>query len=434
MPTTRSSRKGERTGVLDISNHANHGGGKIAPDRSMPPRHGCPFLDLPRELRDHIYGFALVVGVIRVEPVFQEKSSERSCNQNVEEGDSIYDFFIHEYATSRQVAKALLQTCRQVFEESERILYSENTFFFCNDARDPYSILKVNAFFASLPPKAMGWIKSVKIEMGVKNSARNPSWKLYLRPQYQADMVRFRKTFAKCLPALEHVSIVIVGWPDDLCAFAGAGRPIEMSRQDCPNVISPLLLLPKFKRFSMEIRAPDFSVIPCSLVASAALIRSHVLRNGHRLGTANVVVHKRHYAQYVYPLGRPDAAVIRRLPGKRVSVVRCDDDETGKSFLKAAQRLSPLWVNKDHWKDLLGYQLDPRQQLYRGFTTASNIWDQPLPDPQMDVLDYAQSDDGDNDSLNELDLSDQNVEPVALPDKVITLMEETLDGNIGGWN
>ncbi|KAK8207062.1 hypothetical protein IWZ01DRAFT_552396 [Phyllosticta capitalensis] len=415
MPTTGSSRKSKRSGALGISNHAKHRCRKDAPDPSIPPRHGCPFLDLPRELRDRIYEYALVVGVIRVDPVFQEKCWELSRNQNILEEDGIYDFFIHEHATSRHVTMGLLQTCRQVFEESACILYSKNTFFFGSDGRDPYSILKVNAFFASLPPKAMGWIKSVKVEMGVKNSAWNPSWKLYLRPQYQADMVRFRKTFAKCLPALEHVSIVIVGWPDDLCAFAGAGRPIEMSRQDCPNVISLLLLLPKFKRFSMEIRALDFSVIPCSLVAFTASIRSHALQNGDRLGTDNIVMQRRHYAEYVPPPGEPENGFIRRFSGKHVCIARCDDDETGRSFLKTAERPSPLWVNTNYLKDLLGPQFDHRQ-LYRGHISARFP-----PILEVDTPDYAQSDDGDSDSLNESDLSDENVGPVALPDKVLSI-------------
>ncbi|KAK8223201.1 hypothetical protein HDK90DRAFT_515539 [Phyllosticta capitalensis] len=454
MPTTRFLRERKSSGALDISNHAKHVCRKDdAPDPSIPPRHGCPFLDLPQELRDHIYGFALVVGVIRVDPVFEEKCSELSCNENVQEEDGIYDFSIHEHATSRHVAMGLLQTCRQVFEESECILYSKNTFFFCNDCRDPYSILKVNAFFASLPPRAMSWVKSVKIQTSVKVSIYNPTRRPHLMERMRGDMAQFRRTFAECLPALEHASVIVADWPGNLRLLRCIKESLIVS--GCPNVIGILLLLPKFKRFSMEIQAhhiancrsfahPDPRVwateIACSLVASAALIRSHVLRNGDRLGTANVVMHKRHYAQYVYPIGRPDTAVIRRLPGKCVCVARCDDDETGKSFLKAAERPSPLWANKNHWKDLLGPQLDHRQQLHRGFTTASNVWDKPPPDPQMDVPDYAESDDGDNDSLNELDLSGCDVQPVALHDEVIPLdaviplMEETLDGKIGVWN
>ncbi|KAK8233051.1 hypothetical protein HDK77DRAFT_485438 [Phyllosticta capitalensis] len=443
MPTMSPNRRRKRSGALDVFNHAKHGCRKKASDPSIPPRHGCPFLGLPRELRDRIYEYALVVGVVRVDPVIQPKCFKPfqrygGC-QNAEEDDGTYDFCIHEYATSRHVAMGLLQTCRQVFEESACVLYSKNTFFFSSDDHDPYSVLKVNVFFASLPRKAMSWIKSVKIEMAAKNLSWNSHWKLRQQNRWRANMVQFRRTFAECLPALEHVSIVVGGWTSDLCIFASTERHFQISEDDYPNFMSILPLLPKFKRLSIEILALRVlsylraTEVPCSLVGLIALIRSHVLQNGDRLGTENVMVHNRHYAQYVYPPGQPENTVFRRLMDQRVCVAQCDDDATGKSFLKSAQRLSPLWVNKDHWKDLLGPQFDPRQ-LHRGHKLAKLESYMHLEDPGMDAPDYAQSDDGDNDSLNELDLSDQNVEPVALPDKVITLMEETLDGNIGGWN
>ncbi|KAK7518059.1 uncharacterized protein IWZ02DRAFT_308764 [Phyllosticta citriasiana] len=115
-----------------------------------------------------------------------------------------------------------------------------------------------------------------------------------------------------------------------------------------------LLSLGQFSRLSVEIHAQRpgglfaaerISFHPGRLVAFATLLRSRLLRGGEALGTVNISVHERHDAKVYHPVGDFQESVCRREKW-RVFVVRCDDNDSGKSLLAPAKRL-PRMLNQN---------------------------------------------------------------------------------------
>ncbi|KAK8159406.1 hypothetical protein IWX90DRAFT_480033 [Phyllosticta citrichinensis] len=412
------------------SGRKRKGGGR-QPTRSAPAKRFFPFLKLPRELRDQIYEYALVVEALRIHPVshFDEEEEldfygpeDRALapRRPIHERNTYLidhpDFRLensYEYVDLDPPAVSIFQTCRQVYYESACIFYSRNIFFFDDKHRYAFgsgctrSLRSAVAFFGDRPSCAMRWIKSIKIKLGTTAQQHEDS--LFGSGDFDQwaaeDFDSFSWIVKENLPALEHVSVLYNGWPPDVRL-----EGIEREHLEKRNVTESgmLLLLPKVKRFSMEILADTRhlrSEDPGRLVAFAALIRSHILKGGEDLGTSRVAVHKRHWIQPVHPVDDPASIVFNRT-SRRLFVARCDDDESGKSFVKPVEHPSSFRISNSHWDKVMGVGLQFRPEH---FDPDHPLW---IKIGKADEYpDYAESDDGENDSLKDVDLSDYNLEP-----------------------
>ncbi|KAK7539350.1 uncharacterized protein J3D65DRAFT_277021 [Phyllosticta citribraziliensis] len=405
-------------------------GGGSRPRRSAPAKRYFPLLKLPRELQDQIYEHALVVEVLRIHPVshfdeeeelsFYDKKDRELAPRRPIHKRSTYlidhpDFRLensYEYVDLDPPAVSIFQTCRQVYRESACIFYSKNVFFFDDKHRDEFgsgctrSLRSAVAFFRDRPTCAMNWIKSIKIKLRI--AAREEGTDLfggYFDQWSEEDLDEFSFLVQKTLPALEHFSVMVKGWPPDV--RMGRVRQEHPKDRDVTEY-GMLLLLPKVKRFSMEILAGighGHSEDPGRLVAFAAFIRSHLLKGGEDLGTSRITVHKRHWMKPVRPVDDPQSIVYNRT-SDRLFVARCDDDESGKSFLKPVEHPSSFRTSKNHWDQVMGVGLQFRPEhfdLEYSLRTKVGKADE--------YPDYAESDDGETDSLKDVDLSGYNLEP-----------------------
>ncbi|KAL1386602.1 hypothetical protein HDK64DRAFT_310431 [Phyllosticta capitalensis] len=358
---------------------------------STPSKPVCRLLGLPRELRDRIYEHALVVGTIEL------YCPNPPCGE------------LHVRATVKP-AVSLLGTCTQIFEEAGALFYSRNVFFFREETNRA-----TKSFFGCRSARVMGWIKSIKFEINDFPNYRD----LVFEPcmaiaQHQ-------------LPALEHLSLLFSGWPLDDIQFLRrvtrhqAEPGTEPGTYRCP--FDAWFRLPrKYKRFSMEIMArPELnywlhylmSTDPASLIACAELFRSLLLRGGDKLGRSNITLHARHtVARFIEDVGdnrfdgpQDPAAVVYMRSDLRYFIVRCDDDENGRSLLKPLQRLSPLWVDNAQAAEFLGCTPDNVQE-----GSPFNFLDTSYDSAPRLEKDYDESDGGDNDSLKELDVDDISLE------------------------
>ncbi|KAK8207059.1 hypothetical protein IWZ01DRAFT_574888 [Phyllosticta capitalensis] len=374
---------------------------------STPSKPVCRLLGLPRELRDRIYEHALVVGTIEL------YCPNPPCGE------------LQVRATVKP-AVGLLETCTQIFEEAGPLFYSRNVFFFREETNRA-----TKSFFGCRSARVMGWIKSIKFEINDFPNYRD----LVFEPcmaiaQHQ-------------LPALEHLSLLFSCWPlDDIqhtrhaLIIQGIGQP-EPGTDRCP-FDAWFRFSRKYKRFSMEIMArpePSYWLYylmptdPASLIACAELFRSLLLRGGDKLGSSNITLHARHtVTRFIEDVGdarfdgpQDPAAVVYMRSDQRYFIVRCDDDESGKSHLKPLQRLSPLWVDNAQAAEFLGCTPDNVQEC-SPFNFPDTSYDS---EPRLEQ-DYDESDGGDNDSLKEIEVDDISLEPESLmePESLKPILEE----------
>ncbi|KAK8233053.1 hypothetical protein HDK77DRAFT_485440 [Phyllosticta capitalensis] len=291
------------------------------------------------------------------------------------------------------------------------------------------------SFFRDRPARVMSWIKSIKVIVGNVADSLFDIFDDRDDEELRADTLLFTYLLKFRLTALKHLSLIFYGWPPDF-------RKGEYQEEDLRGEVaktSPagiLLLLPKYRRLSVEVRSypstsvrtladpkcpflgtrrnPEIPLMgtpmdPALPLAFAALVRSYLLRGGERLEAANIVVHSRHWLNYAFPENAsPDEAVYIR-QNRSLFVVRCDDDEFGRSFLEPVHHPPRLWTRKIPWPELEG----PGPYPF-GLCWGSSYGT--LYFPAMLRTDYARDDGGDNDSLHELDLSGQNLETVAPAD------------------
>ncbi|KAK7561185.1 hypothetical protein BKA81DRAFT_376075 [Phyllosticta paracitricarpa] len=160
------------------------------------------------------------------------------------------------------------------------------------------------------------------------------------------------------------------------------------------------------KRFSMEIKAEFNRRCPSDpecLVAFAALVRSHALKGGDTLGMSDITVHKRHRILSFRSTDAQGEHCPEKTP-KRQYIVRCDNDESGRSLLTPAKHPSPLRISESHCERVCGPGIG---LVY--YVPSHSGWIHP--GGEQELPDYAQSDDGETDSLEDVDLSDQDLEP-----------------------
>ncbi|KAK8223174.1 hypothetical protein HDK90DRAFT_113898 [Phyllosticta capitalensis] len=414
---------------------------------SVPVKDYFPLVRLPRELRDMIYEKMLVIGVVRIQAVAHSRSPDiyrRNSLPNPRApiarratfySTASFDFeeCSYECATSRLSGLptiGILQTCWQVYRESASLFYSRNTFFFDQSDKGSFqhyvhsAIETGRAFFDDRPRRTRKWFKSIKFNLGTYNlSPLLDAGKPFHCGVSTDQVADFYRTLRDRLK-LDHLSILLRGWPPevrlgkfkvDYHAYQES-RVIRQSRVD----LGLLLLLCDFPRVALEICAKPLSEPDASsrdlgrLVAFAAFLRSRLLKGGEALGNSNIAVHNRHLVEVFHAADKPEDTMCRRHK-TRTYVVRCDDDQSGRSFLTPAEHPLRLWnCTSDYCRILqcgeglyrpsldmcvVDYPLGGRQTF-----SALSHW---FPDA---AYDYARSDDGDNDSLKDMQVDAEELE------------------------
>ncbi|KAK8207061.1 hypothetical protein IWZ01DRAFT_484459 [Phyllosticta capitalensis] len=401
-------------------------------DTPTPQDHGRSFLDLPLSIRQKIYEYALVKGCIHIEPVrcdidqpwkrwknlFPLRSSERRVQRRTTRRDVrkrpriTYE---HEAATCGGLPLGLLESCRQIYQESAPIFYSRNSFCFDCD-EDQLSIPIALCFLQDRSAFAVEWIRCIKIRVGTKNWL---SFDLFGEDedgkQLRADTLSFVDCVKKRLSGLKHLSIDFRGWPPDLRRENNEDEiQCETARA---STVGILLLLPKVEYLSLQICAyrdswrdevPDDPAIP---LAFAALVRSCLLKGGENLGASNITVHNRHWLTYAHPPAHPEAVVYSRDP-RSLYVVRSSDKEGGESLLRPAEHPSPTWTVE-------------RPPQLEGYSRLCWGWPYGLILGNTQNIDDDCADGGDEDSLLEFDFEGENLETVEPED-----LKDTLQRNL----
>ncbi|KAK7561170.1 hypothetical protein IWX48DRAFT_390125 [Phyllosticta citricarpa] len=446
-----------------------------SPKTRDPARERPALLKLPLELREMIYQHLLLVGVVCIGPVVlphkdpyysdpsrspdpphYRRSTFRSEWQLPNEGT----YSRINPQVSDRPSLNVLETCREIYNESASYFYSKNIFFFgqfdkgfrYQEPRSP--IQAAVAFLEDRPTCALEWIKHIKIGFGagVQCHCRAELRHDFLHLSASDEDVKRFYTVVRDRLKLNHLSILIRGWPLDV-------RPGRMGFDYGPDTrqrdgdqwilkrsliqLNHLLSLGQFSRLSVEIHAQRpggifaaerISFHPGRLVAFATLLRSRLLRGGEALGTVNISVHERHDAKVYYPVGDFQEAVCRREKW-RVFVVRCDDNDSGKSLLAPAKRL-PRMLNQDpHDSAWLRSRLSGPQSrrefafafpfdgrgLVREWDPLDWLFGGPSFLPEYREIrglilrpkspdDYNDSDDGETDSLKDIELDAEDVE------------------------
>ncbi|KAK8242879.1 hypothetical protein IWZ00DRAFT_546415 [Phyllosticta capitalensis] len=357
---------------------------------SVPVKDYFPLVRLPRELRDMIYEKMLVIGVVRIQAVAHSRSPDiyrRNSLPNPRApiarratfySTASFDFeeCSYECATSRLSGLptiGILQTCWQVYRESASLFYSRNTFFFDQSDKGSFqhyvhsAIETGRAFFDDRPRRTRKWFKSIKFNLGTYNlSPLLDAGKPFHCGVSTDQVADFYRTLRDRLK-LDHLSILLRGWPPevrlgkfkvDYHAYQES-RVIRQSRVD----LGLLLLLCDFPRVALEICAKPLSEPDASsrdlgrLVAFAAFLRSRLLKGGEALGNSNIAVHNRHLVEVFHAADKPEDTMCRR------------------HKTRGRQTFSAL----SHW----------------------------FPDA---AYDYARSDDGDNDSLKDMQVDAEELE------------------------
>lgn len=423
-----------KTLVIDTQNKmsaASSGQRNTMEKDSVPRNHGCSFLDLPSNVRQKIYEYALVKGCMHIEPVRCDKDQpwERKpphfplwcAARPVQKRTTVWDVgtlskITYELVGSGPLLLSILQTCRQIYEESAPIFYSANRFMFeCE--KDQLSIPMAVLFLRDRPVRALQWIKCIKVMVGTDNSSSfhlfDDNSDVY---QLRIDTLSFVDFLRNRLLGLKHLSIVFKGWPPDL-RRSNEDDPIRETART--SAIGMLLLLPRMEYLSLQIWADPYELEedvpedPAILLAFAAFVRSCLLKGGDDLGTSNITVHSRHWLDCAYPPGIPELAVWRRYC-RQLFVVRCSDKEGGVSLLDPVKHPSPTWTVE-------------RPPQLEGYSRLD--WNGPYGQApgSIEEIDYGSDDGGDDDSLLEFGFEDENLETFSTEDLKATLQRNMSD-------
>ncbi|KAK7518072.1 uncharacterized protein IWZ02DRAFT_434441 [Phyllosticta citriasiana] len=422
MKQTRSSRKTRKTGGIHLQDsESSFQHNTTMPDPSIPPKDRCPLLELPAELRNKLYEFLFVYGVIRI----QGDRCDKACYQNgigsnkskgchfslpaVEEVLRKCDGELVCKERSSSPAVALFRAFRQLYEEAAPVLYSRNMFFF-NQCRHECQVVVPNndiytsalpgavVFLKRLSPDVKDRIKKIKIVLGLYNSGL---WRDFASRE---ETMNFWSIMDREI-SLNHLSIIHRGWPEN------------MQNGQCLWETKFLLSTRSVKRFSLEMWATteDTTFGAHNLVSFAAI-------GNESFNTANIVVHNRHFVTCFRPWHGQDRKrrVVFQRSKERLLVARCNgDDDTGQSYLTPAERLSPPFRGSHQESILLSFLTIrgllypfPTPPTYDEFRKQTLRVTFPYGEPPFLPLsfipnDYKDDDDGENDSLNEVDVSSE---------------------------
>ncbi|KAK7611666.1 hypothetical protein JOL62DRAFT_619382 [Phyllosticta paracitricarpa] len=296
MRQTRSGRKTRKTGGIHLQgSQSSFQHSTTMPDTSIPPKDRCPLLELPAELRNELYEFLFVYGVIRI----QGDRCDKACYQNgigsnkgkgchfslpaVEEVLCKGDDELGCNERSGSPAVALFRACRQLYEEAAPVLYFRNMFLF-DQCRHECQVVVLNndiytsatpgavVFLKRLSPHVKDRIKKIKIVLGLYNSGLLRDFASREEP------MNFWSIMDQEI-SLDHLSITHRGWPEN------------MQNGQCLWETKFLLSTRSVKRFSLEMWATteDTTFWAQSLVSFAAIFRSCILKGNESFNTANIV-------------------------------------------------------------------------------------------------------------------------------------------------
>ena len=317
-----------------------------------------PLLQLPRELRDRIYEYALVdcqdlaisIGSTRKrynvweneEPPFQKRYSDFisdpvhrtsfACpverrNFTYVNGTGLACFEMKGFAWDeirREPELSLFHTNRQVYQEASEIFYSKNLFSFEVGVD---SLACCLAFLKDRPTRALQQIRSIGLKLG------QPAFKSYAFESFTAPLLekfwdemklhRLDLSFHGILPDVRQTPWK---WPIGDMSLAKQER-IE-------TFIEGLVQITKLKRLSITLHFRQWWTLEQDQAASArglqaarvpahfvALLRAGMLKNGERLGMAQIG-HDKHFWEEDLPS------------------YFSNDDEFGKSCLPQTLTLS----------------------------------------------------------------------------------------------
>lgn len=384
-------------------------------------------LDLPRELRDMIYEHMVVRGTVYIipgqcwKPEQKKQNGHPRCRPQLHTRQVHRTTFLRTYNTSHgyysyddphhtdvdRVNVSVFLANRQVYLEASAIYYKKNIFYFANQSpdEDVLSVPACYAFLADRTPHAMRSLKAITLMIDAKGV--NLTTGHWLDGEYMVDLVEF---INKNL-ALETFGLDLCGWPPDVRLstwdwdIPNAG---PWDYDDRRSWVGALLQLNRFENLSIEMVASCGP--PERLAAFLCLLRYHLLENGERLGTRNIKAYARHFGDYWESSnGDMELYYKRKILGRKIQL-SSHDDAKGRSFAQPATRGSPMWEGAVAKRVAKGMELEEaRKQVQEN---AENNRYSPFPhlgDGDSDISDYDASDGGDNDSLNSLELDEDNM-------------------------
>lgn len=290
-------------------------------------------LDLPRELRDMVYGFTLVRDHIEV-----ASPKRRVADPNL----------------------AVFLTNRQVYQEATEVFYSRNNFRFTSSGLT--KIPSVATCLAFLKDRSgTKYIKSLTLALepysnvmfGTLNSAVI---------QNDSTIIGLINCINTSLPQLEHLGLTFNGRPLDVRQLPWEINGDSYSVSQMPLLwIKHLFTLRKLKSLYIRHRCDEKFGDPACLVAFVSLLRAHLLVNGEHLGTQNIRKHNRHCAYLVTMASGP-----ARVP---------ESTRLSATTMKRASRCWNRWLANIHCA---------REHLQKIFMTLPH-WSKPKPSAESDV-------------------------------------------------
>ncbi|KAK0658479.1 hypothetical protein DIS24_g4726 [Lasiodiplodia hormozganensis] len=387
-------------------------------------------LDLPRELRDVIYEHMVVRGTVYIIPgdCWKPEQEKRDGHprawqlhtrqvrrttylRTTHAPGGYYSYHDPHYTDVERVNVSIFLVNKQVYHEASAIYYKKNTFYFGN-AGPCDEILSVPACYAFLVDRTPDALRKLKaITIMIDSQGVNSPTGSWLDGEYMFDLIDF---INKNL-ALETFGLDLCGWPPDVRLSTwnwSVPHPRHWTHGHRMSWIGALLQLNKVEKLSIEIVAADGN--PERLAAFVCLLRHHLLENGERLGTRNIKTYARHFGRYcsLKESGHGDAELYykRKTVGRRLQLLS-HDDANGRSFVPPATRMSPLWEGAVAKRVAKGQELEEARKQVReeaGNSRYTSVYLFPG-EEDSDVSDYDASDGGDNDSLNSVELDEDDM-------------------------
>ncbi|KAB2578051.1 hypothetical protein DBV05_g3410 [Lasiodiplodia theobromae] len=410
------------------------------PDPMEPFR----LLDLPRELRDVIYEHMVVCGTVYIIPGDCWKPEQEKRNghprawqlhtrqvrrttylRSTHAPGGYYSYHDPHYTDVERVNVSVFLVNRQVYQEASAIYYKKNTFYFGN-AGPCDEILSVPACYAFLVDRTPHTLRNLKaITLMIDSQGVNAPMGSWLDGEYMFDLIDF---INKNL-ALETFGLDLCGWPPDVRLSTwnwNVPHPRSWIRYHRMSWVGALLQLNRVEKLFIDIVASDGT--PERLAAFLCLLRYHLLENGELLGTRNIKFYARHFGEYCSrknsASGDAEIYYKRKREGRRLQLLS-HDDANGRSFVQPATRASPLCEGAVAKRVADGLGLDEaREQVQEEAENNryTSIYRFPG-DEDSDISDYDASDDGDNDSLNSLELDEDDMDFVMDEDYIETFRD-----------
>ncbi|KAF4302391.1 hypothetical protein GTA08_BOTSDO10404 [Botryosphaeria dothidea] len=396
----------------------------------LPPEEPFPLLNLPRELRDIVYGYMMIRKRITVTVGYcwadKAKGNKKRFDLRVRERRrTAYQRTLaagEQYASYEEMKygrrKAwnypnlnIFLTNRQIYDEASAVYYGKNTFEFPAAGRTNkvLSVQACHAFLQDRPPRSLGRIKSLELIID------NPSYGRECAAWLDGDVLVPLVEFIRDELDLDRLSLIIEGWPPEMRSSPWDWMGKCNFNSDKPRKwVGALARLNNLKSLSLTFEAhPEGD--PQRIVACARFLRSQMLNNGALLGSRNIHAYERHCSTQWRQINWKACDVFTR-ERQRIYVVQCHDDEHGNSLLPPKAHPEPrlpgikaLRVQKGHDPFEVERAIRNAYQgrIYVDLPSIRIFCDEhddegredDDEDSSSDYLDYDLGDDGDDDSL-----------------------------------